>query len=128
MLHNSCNKLHDSHIENKNAYALYRMHGFVSAVDAQKSGFWMEDLDLLWEALLNAFEHDRAAARGEMSPRKLIVFKHNNHLGSARSGELFDHIINEKLVDLPRSFSDYKVVVPKQEDLPPGIELIIKLW
>ena len=46
-------------------YALYRMHGFISAVDAQKSGFSEEDLKLLWEALLNAFEHDRAAARAK---------------------------------------------------------------
>jgi len=51
-------------------YALYRMHGFISAVDAAKTGFSEDDLELLWEALLNAFEHDRAAARGEMNPRK----------------------------------------------------------
>jgi len=105
-------------------YALYRMHGFVSAVDAQKTGFSEEDLQLLWEALLNAFEHDRAAARGEMNPRKLIIFKHNNHLGSARSGELFDKVQISKTVDLPRSFNDYTIIKPKQEDLPQGIELI----
>jgi len=104
-------------------YALYRMHGFVSAVDAQKSGFSEEDLKLLWEALLNAFEHDRAAARGEMNPRKLIIFKHNNHLGSARSGELFDKVIIEKKTELPRSFNDYTIEVPKQLDLPQGVEL-----
>lgn len=105
-------------------YALYRMHGFISAVDAQKTGFTEDDLGLLWEALLNAFEHDRAAARGEMNPRKLIIFKHNNHLGSARSGELFDKVQISKTVDLPRSFNDYTIVKPKQEDLPKGIELI----
>lgn len=103
-------------------YALYRMHGFVSAVDAQKSGFSEEDLKLLWEALLNAFEHDRAAARGEMNPRKLIVFKHNNHLGSARSGELFDKIKITKKSDLPRSWGDYSVIIDKT--VPQGIELI----
>lgn len=103
-------------------YALYRMHGFISAVDAQKSGFKEEDLQLLWEALLNAFEHDRAAARGEMSPRKLIVFKHNNHLGSARSGELFEKVQIEKNVELPRNWSDYKVTIDKS--VPQGVELI----
>ncbi|HAQ19899.1 MAG TPA: type I-C CRISPR-associated protein Cas7/Csd2 [Prolixibacteraceae bacterium] len=103
-------------------YALYRMHGFVSAVDAQKSGFSEEDLSLLWEALLNAFEHDRAAARGEMNPRKLIVFKHNNHLGSARSGELFDRVQITKNVDLPRSWGDYTVTIEKF--VPQGVELI----
>ncbi|TRZ52018.1 type I-C CRISPR-associated protein Cas7/Csd2 [bacterium] len=108
-------------------YALYRMNGFVSAVDAQKSGFSEEDLKLLWEALLNAFEHDRAAARGEMNPRALVVFKHVGnapHLGSARSGELFDKIQIKKTVDLPRSWNDYSVIVPEQKDLPKGIELI----
>ena len=103
-------------------YALYRMHGFISAVDAQKSGFSEVDLNLLWEALLNAFEHDRAAARGEMSPRKLIVFKHNNHLGSARSGELFEKVKIDKNVELPRVWRDYTVTIDKT--LPPGIELI----
>lgn len=103
-------------------YALYRMHGFVSAVDAQKSGFSEEDLILLWEALLNAFEHDRAAARGEMNPRKLIVFKHNNHLGSSRSGELFDKVQITKKTELPRSWGDYTVTIDKS--VPQGVELI----
>jgi len=110
-------------------YALYRMHGFVSAVDALKSGFSEEDLSLLWEALLNAFEHDRAAARGEMNPRKLIVFKHVGsapHLGSARSGELFDKVQITKNTDLPRSWSDYNVTSLEEikKNLPQGIEAI----
>jgi CRISPR-associated protein Csd2 len=110
-------------------YALYRMHGFVSAVDASKTGFSEEDLQLLWEALLYAFEHDRAAARGEMNPRKLIVFKHNNHLGSARSGELFDLVKITKKSDLPRSWADYDVTIETEikKNLPQGIELIEKL-
>ena len=57
-------------------YALYRMHGFISASDAIKTKFSEEDLKLLWKSLINAFEHDRAAARGEMSPVKLVIFKH----------------------------------------------------
>lgn len=104
-------------------YALYRMHGFISAVDAQKSGFSEDDLKLLWEALLNAFEHDRAAARGEMNPRKLVVFKHNNHLGSARSGELFELVKISRKIDLPREWSDYSVEI-ERNNLPTGIELM----
>ncbi len=90
-------------------YALYRMHGFISAVDAQKTGFSEKDLELLWESLINAFEHDRAAARGEMNPRKLIVFKHSSHLGNARSGQLFD-LVQIKPCDQnpPRGWDDYK--------------------
>ena len=107
-------------------YALYRMHGFISAVDSQKTGFSEDDLGLLWEALLNAFEHDRAAARGEMNPRKLIIFKHAGHLGNARSGELFDRVQVEKKSDLPREWTDYEVKLNKT-DLPTGIEVIEKL-
>ncbi|MBU3916164.1 type I-C CRISPR-associated protein Cas7/Csd2, partial [bacterium] len=106
-------------------YALYRMHGFISAVDAVKSGFSEDDLDLLWESLLNAFEHDRSAARGEMNPRKLIVFKHESHLGNARSGELFEKVKIKKRADLPRSFDDYEIEINKE--VPSGIQLIEKL-
>ncbi len=101
-------------------YALYRMHGFISSVDAAKSGFSEDDLNILWEALLNAFEHDRAAARGEMNPRALIVFKHDSHLGNARSGQLFDLVKIEKKNDLPRSWSDYNLVF-NADELPAGI-------
>lgn len=108
-------------------YALYRMHGFISAVDAQKAGFSEDDLNLLWEGLLNAFEHDRSAARGEMNPRALIVFKHNNHLGSARSGELFEKVQISKNSPLPRSWSDYSLKVPGQDEMPQGVEIITLL-
>ena len=107
-------------------YALYQMHGFVSAVDARKTGFSEDDLGLLWESLLNAFEHDRSAARGEMSPRKLVVFKHESHLGNARSAELFERVKIAKTVELPRDWIDYKVEILK-DNLPQGIELQVKL-
>ncbi|MCF6334827.1 MAG: type I-C CRISPR-associated protein Cas7/Csd2, partial [Spirochaetales bacterium] len=104
-------------------YALYRMHGFISTVDAIKSGFSGADLELLWESLLNAFEHDRAAARGEMNPRKLIIFKHESHLGNARSGQLFERISIQKSKELPRAWSDYDINIDKQS-LPQGVEII----
>jgi CRISPR-associated protein Csd2 len=107
-------------------YGLYRMHGFISAVDATKSGFSEDDLKLLWEALLNAFEHDRSAARGEMNPRKLIVFKHSNHLGNARAGELFERVTVQKKNELPRAWSDYEVKIQRGQ-LPNGITLEEKL-
>lgn len=107
-------------------YALYRMHGFISAVDAVKTGFSGADLDLLWESLLNAFEHDRSAARGEMNPRKLIVFKHESHLGNARSGELFERITITKTADLPREWKDYTITI-NRENMPKGVSIEEKL-
>lgn len=106
-------------------YALYRMHGFVSAVDAAKTKFSEEDLALLWKSLINAFEHDRAAARGEMNPRKLVIFKHSSHLGNELSGRLFERVTVKKNSDLPRSKDDYQIEVNKTQ-LPSGIE--VKVW
>lgn len=93
------------------SYGLYRMHGYVSAFDGEKCHFTEEDLKLLWDALVNAFEHDHAAARGEMNARALVVFKHNSKLGNARSAQLFDLVKIEKKsgVEFPRSFEDYAV-------------------
>lgn len=106
-------------------YAMYRMHGFVSAVDAAKTKFSEEDLKLLWKSLINAFEHDRAAGRGEMNPRKLVIFKHSSHLGNELSGRLFERVTVTKKADLPRSKDDYLIEVIK-EQLPSGIE--VKVW
>ena len=94
-------------------YAMYRMHGFISAFDAKKTKFSEEDLKLLWKSLINAFEHDRAAARGEMNPRKLVIFKHSSHLGNDLSGRLFDRVTVTKNADLPRGKEDYTITVDK---------------
>jgi CRISPR-associated protein Csd2 len=98
-------------------YALYRSEGFISANFAQRTGFSDGDLDLFWEALQNMFEHDHSAARGKMSARKLIVFKHKDMLGNAPSHKLFDLV---KVIPIhgespARKFEDYKI---KIEDNP----------
>ncbi|MCI6740336.1 MAG: type I-C CRISPR-associated protein Cas7/Csd2 [Bacteroidales bacterium] len=106
-------------------YGLYRCEGFVSANLARKTtGFSQEDLELLWQAILNMFENDRSAARGKMAVRRLIVFRHANELGCAPAWKLFDSVkITRKDPDsgLPaRSFGDYTVTVDL-ESLPEGI-------
>ena len=111
---------------NKNtvSYGLYRMHGFISATDAAKTGFSEEDKELLFEAIIYAFENDHAAARGEMNPRALIVFKHESPLGNARAGQLFDLVKVEKKegIEYPRSFGDYIVSIDKCQ-VPATIEV-----
>ena len=110
-------------------YALYRAHGFVSAPLAKTTGFSDLDLELFWQALQNMFEHDRSASRGEMTTRKLVIFKHADKLGNAPAHTLFDRINIARAGDVsapPRKFSDYSVTVDKQ-NLPIGVELIEKL-
>jgi CRISPR-associated protein Csd2 len=118
-------------------YGLYRAHGFVSAKLAERTGFSEADLDLLREALITMFEHDRSAARGEMATRKAIAFKHANALGNAPAHALFERIrigrnidgefrtIDRRLDNHPpaRQFSDYIVEIDHNE-LPQGIDII----
>lgn len=91
-------------------YGLYRMEGFISAPLAEKTGFSEDDLDLLWDALANMFEHDHSAARGKMCARKLYVFKHDKKLGNAPAQKLFDLVQCRRVTDgVARSFSDYEI-------------------
>lgn len=103
-------------------YALYRAEGHVSANLARKTtGFSEEDLQLLWQAILNMFENDHSAARGKMAVRELIVFKHASELGNAPAYKLFDAVQVQRKADViaPRNYHDYTVSV--SEDLPEGI-------
>lgn len=111
-------------------YGLYRAHGFISAKLAEQTGFGEEDLDLLWRSLINMFEHDRSASRGEMSARKLIVFKHDNAMGNAPAHTLFDAVTVERVdgeQDSPaRQFSDYRINIDS-ESIPQGVSVEEKL-
>jgi CRISPR-associated protein Csd2 len=104
-------------------YGLYEVHGFISAPLAKQTGFSEEDLELFWKALMEMFDHDRSAARGEMAPQKLIVFKHASELGNAPAQKLFNLVTVEKNCGdaPPRSFADYTV---KIGEAPDGVELI----
>lgn len=109
-------------------YGLYRAEGYISALLAQNvTGFDENDLELLWTAIENMFEIDRSAARGKMTMRKLVVFKHPTALGNAPSSQLFDKVKVEKKegVTVPRSYSDYTVSVDGSN--VNGVEVIEKL-
>jgi CRISPR-associated protein Csd2 len=123
-------------------YGLYRVHGFVSAPLASHpvkgTGFSNDDLDLLFEALTNMFEHDRSAARGEMMSRKLVIFRHHSALGNAHASDLFGRVKtwrvhkgerreigDERLGNAPpaRSFADYAITIDS-DGLPDGVEIL----
>lgn len=127
-------------------YGLYRAHGYVSAPLASHSikgtGFSEDDLELLWQALGNMFDHDRSAARGEMASRKLILFRHESALGNAQAQSLFDRVktlrvhlgaaheigsdayyTNTDNWPPARRWEDYRVTIDR-EGLPAGVEII----
>ena len=108
-------------------YGLYRAEGYVSAMLAQKTGFSEDDLEKLWTAILQMFEHDHSAARGKMCMRKLIVFRHASLLGNAPSAELFDKVTVRRQdgVEVARSWKDY--IVDIDRSMPEGVELLEKL-
>ena len=106
-------------------YGLYRAEGYISANLARKvTGFSQEDLELLWQAILNMFENDHAAARGKMAVRKLIIFKHDSELGNAPAHKLFDAVQVHRLDsgNPPRSFGDYEVTVDESA-IPAGVSV-----
>lgn len=106
-------------------YGLYVAHGFISAHLARQTGFSEEDLELFFTALEQMFEHDRSAARGEMTTRGLYVFKHDSMLGNEHANKLFDRVkVGLKNADVPpRAFSDYQIQVD-DSDMPAGVSLI----
>jgi CRISPR-associated protein Csd2 len=121
-------------------YALYAAKGYVSPAFAERTGFTQADLDLLFEALANMFEHDRSAARGEMIVRGIYDFEHvgtqadansdqnrrEARLGCAHAHELFDGIKVQLRPgkDFPESFADYLVENTwTEENLPKGVQL-----
>jgi CRISPR-associated protein Csd2 len=123
-------------------YGLYRAHGFVSAPLASHAtkgtGFSENDLELLWQALTDMFDHDRSAARGEMATRRLIVFRHESALGNAQARSLFERVTTRRVHQgsshpvgdsathnwpPARHWSDYEVMIDR-EGLPAGVEII----
>lgn len=109
-------------------YGLYVCHGFISAHLAQQTGFSEDDLELFFTALEQMFEHDRSAARGQMSTRGLYVFKHDGKLGNAPAHALFERIKPslKEGVEVPREFVHYEVDVD-ESDLPNNVQLIRRM-
>jgi CRISPR-associated protein Csd2 len=112
-------------------YGLYRVEGYVSAKLANDptkgTGFSAADLALLWDALINMFEHDRSAARGKMAARMLVIFEHESDLGCAPAHKLFERVTVKRLNEghPPRSYADYAVAV-YQQNLPEGVTVIVR--
>ena len=111
-------------------YGLYQAQGFVNPFLADQTGFSDDDLELLFTAIENAFQFDQSAARpaGSMTPRALLVFKHDTQLGNAPSHKLFDLVTVAKKpgVEVPRSFGDYDMTIDESA-IPNGVTLIRRI-
>lgn len=110
-------------------YGLYRAEGYISANLARKvTGFSGDDLELLWEAIINMFEIDHSAARGKMSVRELIVFKHSKELGDCPAYKLFDAVEVKKNKDViyPRQYKDYSITI-HEDQIPDSVEISRKI-
>ncbi len=96
-------------------YALYKISGQVSPNLAAKTRFCEDDLKLLWEAFANMFDHDKSAARGEMAPRRLVIFRHESALGNAPAHKLVEAVTacRKNPSVAARCFSDYEIAVDK---------------
>jgi len=126
-------------------YGLYVGKGFVSANLADPAhrgtGFSEDDLKLLWEAILNMYEHDRSSSKGVMTvhPEHTFVFKHvgtdkdneqrarQAKLGCAPAHKLFE-LVESRIqhVATPRSIKDYgELPTPNKigAQLPAGVEV-----
>ncbi len=121
-------------------FGLYEVRGFVSANLAEETGFDDDDLNTLFEAILNMYEHDRSASKGEMevvSP--LIIFKHigtdtdadqrkrQAKLGCAPAHRLFDlvKVSKKDSVTYPRTYRDYDASVAIGS-VPAGVQIGFK--
>jgi CRISPR-associated protein Csd2 len=118
-------------------YGLYRVHGFVNAKLAQKTGFTVADLELVKQALAGMYELDRSAARGEMAARRCIAFRHESDLGNAPAHKLFERVTVNRVHDgssVPvgdkradnwppaRAFAHYQIKV-EEANLPDGVTI-----
>lgn len=119
------------------SYGLYEARGFISANLAQETGFDENDLKALFEAVLNMYEHDHSASKGEMSViSPLIIFRHvgtdsdenqcarQAKLGCAPAHQLFSlvHAHKREDVDYPRSWKDYSFTVDMDKK-PAGVDI-----
>ena len=82
---------------------------------------------MLWDAIMNMFEFDHAAARGKMATRELIIFKHDSEFGNAPAHKLFDLVKVEKKagIETPRAYADYTVSVDT-DGLPASVHCEIR--
>lgn len=126
-------------------YGLYVGKGFISANLADPAnrgtGFSEDDLKLLWDSILNMYEHDRSSSKGIMTvhPEHTFVFKHvgtdpqedqrlrQAKLGCAPAHKLFD-LVESRIqhVDAPRSIKDYGMLPTPgtiKSELPSGVEV-----
>ena len=127
-------------------YGLYVAKGHISVPLAQKTGFSEEDLKMLFQSIMNMFEHNRSDSKGLMTTQRLVVFKHvgdptvpieartkqaQNGCAAAQKLLLNGQIVSITRTDTskpPRAYADYQVNVDISK-IPIGIEMLdLEYW
>ncbi|HEY9582306.1 MAG TPA: type I-C CRISPR-associated protein Cas7/Csd2 [Savagea sp.] len=94
-------------------YGLYVAQGYYTPAFAKQTGVTENDLAVFWESLINMWDLDRSASRGQMATRGLYVFAHDSEFGNAPSHKLFEAINIERKenVDVARDAKDYDIKI-----------------
>ena len=108
-------------------YGLFTFTGSISPMLARATGFSEEDQELLFDAIVNMFEHDQAAIRNQMALRKLVIFTHDSAYGNAPAHKLYErvHIQQVDPSKPARYYSDFAVEVDTA-NVPTGVSIEVR--
>ena len=92
-------------------YGVYLLKGSINPNFAEKTGFSMEDVEVIKQALVSLFENDASSARpeGSMRVREVFWFTHSNKLGNISSARVFDLFEFDKENREKNSYEDYGI-------------------
>ena len=92
-------------------FAVYTTFGSINCQLAEKTGFTMEDAELIKEALHTLFENDASSARpdGSMEVLRLYWWKHDCKNGQYSSAKVHRLLHVKPKNELPKNIQDYEI-------------------
>lgn len=104
-------------------FGLYEIKGSINVQLAEKTGFSVEDADVIKECLRTLFVNDASSARpeGSMEVKKVYWWKHNCKDGQYSTANVHRSVKITSKVSLPTCYEDYDISIEKLEGLEPEI-------
>jgi CRISPR-associated protein Csd2 len=102
-------------------HAIYRFHVYLSAFDAEKTGFTEKDLQVFEKALEHICD-DHSARSGEQIVYRVVRFRHSSKLGNAPAHRLLERVKVDPKVAKPTCYDDYAVTV-NSDNMPNGVKM-----